>query len=415
MNKEATQKKPTGMLIAGVIYMVSIGVLYAWTVIRRVIEAEWGWTATQSGLPFTLVLICFATGSLLGGRLQVKVPARIIGTTGGALVGAGLVLSGLAGDSRVMVALCFGIVTGLGIGLGYSSFLPTLLKWYHPSRKGFVSGWIIGGFGLTALYLAPLASVLIEHFGVQAAFIILGIFTMALSIPLAQFIKDPPEGYIPAEPANAKTNSAPTPCVDKTWKEMMATGKFYMLFIMFLCSLSIGQMVVGNISGIVSLQAGVSDAALLAGLVSFMAVSNTGGRIIGGIISDKIGWANTLLIVFVLHLINMLGFGFYNNLPILIVGITLAGFCFGTTLSVFPVITVDQFGLKNYSSNYGIMYLAFGFAGIAAPVIASYFLDLNGNYNTVYLVCAVGMVAMILTNLLVRRVIAKESRPATTV
>ena len=410
INKEATQKKPAGMLIAGVIYMVSIGVLYAWTVIRRVIEAEWDWTSTQSGLPFTLVLICFATGSLIGGRLQVKIPARLVGTIGGAMVGTGLVLSGLAGDSRMMVALCFGVVTGLGIGLGYSSFLPTLLKWYHPSRKGFVSGWIIGGFGLTALYLAPLASVLIENFGVQAAFIVLGIFTMAVSIPLAQCIKDPPEGYIPAEPANkAKTKSALPPHVDKTWKEMLATGKFYMLFIMFLCSLSIGQMVVGNIAGIVSLQAGVSDAALLAGLVSFMAISNTGGRIIGGIISDKIGWANTLIIVFVLHLINMSGFGFYNNLPTLIVGITLAGFCFGTTLSVFPVITVDQFGLRNYSSNYGIMYMAFGFAGIAAPVIASYFLDLSGNYNTVYIICAVGMGAMILTNLLVRRIIAKEN------
>jgi len=413
MSGEAMHKKPAGMLIAGVVYMVSIGVLYAWAVIRRVIEAQWGWTSTQSGLPFTLVLICFASGSLIGGRLQVKIPARLVGTIGGVMVGAGLVLSGLVGDSRVMVALCFGVVTGLGIGLGYSSFLPTLLKWYHPSRKGFVSGWIIGGFGLTALYLAPLASALIEHFSVQAAFIVLGIFTMAVSIPLAQVIKDPPKGYVPAEPAKAKTKSTPTPPGDKTWKEMLATKKFYMLFIMYLCSLSIGQMVVGNITGIVSLQAGVSDAALLAGLVSFMAVSNTGGRIIGGIISDKIGWANTLLMVFVLHLINMLGFGFYNNLPMLIVGITLAGFCFGTTLSVFPVITVDQFGFKNYSSNYGIMYMAFGFAGIAAPVIASYFLDLNGNYKTVYIVCAAGMVAMILTNLLVRRVIAKESRPAT--
>jgi MFS family permease len=106
----------------------------------------------------------------------------------------------------------------------------------------------------------------------------------------------------------------------------------------------------------------------------------------------------------------MSGFSFYSNLPLLIVGIILAGLCFGTTLSVFPAITVDQFGLKNYSTNYGVMYMAFGGAGLAAPAIASYFLDVSGNYNAVYMICASGMVVMVIVNFLTRRVIAKEKQ-----
>ena len=400
--------KARNILITGVIFMVSIGVLYSWSVIKQVIEAEWGWTSTGSGLPFSLVLMCFATGNLIGGRVQMKIAARIVGTIGAVMTGFGLVLCGLIGDNFVLVTLSFGVITGFGIGFGYSSYLPTVLRWYHPEKKGFVSGWIIGGFGLTALYLAPLASLLIDRFGLQPAFVILGIKTLVVSIPLAQFIKNPPVEYVPPEPKNIKQKTVTSQCKDVTWTQMISTGQFYLLFFMFLCSVSIGQMVIGNITGIAGIQANLTDPAVLAGLVAFMALVNAAGRVIGGIISDKIGWVNVLLIVFTLHFANMLGFGFYSSLPLIILGVTFAGLCFGATLSVYPAITVECFGIKNYGINYGIMYMAFGFAGIAAPVIAGYFFDLNGNYNSVYMICAAGMVIMILANLTVRRLIIKK-------
>ena len=405
MKENALQKRAAITLTVGVIYMMSIGVLYAWSVFSRVIEAQWFWSAAQAGLPFSLVIIHFATGNLIGGKLQAKIPARIVGTLGAVMVGLGLILSGVIGDSPSLVALFFGVLTGLGIGLGYSSFLPTLLKWYHPDKKGFVSGWIIGGFGLTAVYLAPLASFLIDRYGLQAAFILLGVLTLLISLPLAQFLKTPPDGYTPLKPKNTKITAAAAPSVSITPTRMLSTIEFYMLFFMFLCSVSTGQMVIGNITGIAELQTGITDAALLASLVSFMAIVNCGGRILSGVISDKIGWANTLLLIFIIQCANMIGFRFYTSLPVLIVGILFAGFCFGATLGVYPAITVERFGLKNYSANYGIMYMAFGGAGIAAPLIASYFLDFSGNYNTVYIICAIGMAVMILINLLIRKVV----------
>ena len=235
----------------------------------------------------------------------------------------------------------------------------------------------------------------------------MGVKTLIISIPIAQLIKNPPECYVPPEPKNLKqaVGTATIMNEDKSWTQMILTSEFYILFFMFLCSVSIGQMVIGNITGIATLQTGIDNPAILAALIAFMALVNFTGRIIGGIVSDKIGWLNTLLIIFALQCVNMLGFSYYDSLPLLITGITFAGLCFGATLSVFPVITVDRFGLKNYSSNYGIMYMAFGFAGIAAPLIASYFFDLNGNYNTVYMICAIGMGVMILANVVIRRLI----------
>jgi MFS family permease len=410
MNEQILQKKARTILTVGSIYMVIIGVLYVWSIIRDEIIATWEWTAVQGGLPFSVALACFATGNLIGGRLQVKISARIVGTLGGIMVGVGFILSGFIGDSPIMIVFSYGVVAGLGVGFGYCSFLPTALKWYDTNRKGFVSGCIIGGFGLTSLYLAPVTAILLNNFGLQNTFMILGISTIVISVPLAQFIKNPPENYVPTKPKNIKENTQARLIVDKTWIEMLKTKKFYVLFLMFLCSVSIGHMVIGNVTGIATLQAGITDPTILAGLVAYLAFSNVAGRLISGIISDKIGWANTLLLIFILHFINMLAFGSYNNLFLMVIGITLAGFCFGGTLSVYPAITVDQYGLTNYSSNYGIMYMAFGGAGIAAPVIASHFLDLTGNYNMVYIICAIGMVAMILTNFSIRHIIRKESK-----
>ena len=397
-------RKRTVPLLAGVMYMVSIGVLYIWSVVRRVIELEWGWTATQSGLPFSVGIVCFATGNLIGGRLQLKLPARLVGTIGGFLTGAGFVLCGFAGDAPLMVALFFGGVTGLGVGLGYSSYLPTVLRWYAPDRKGFVSGWIIGGFGVTPLYLAPLASFLIDRYGIQVMFMSIGVMTMVISMVLAQFIKVPEQRSVEPVSVMAEQGSEAVekPRVDMTSRQMMATKEFYILFLMFLCSVSIGQMVIGNVTGIVALQAGVTDAAVLAMLVSFVALANVGGRITGGVLSDRIGRMNTLLLVFIIQLINMVGFGFYGNMPMLVTGIMLAGFCFGMTLGVYPAITVDRFGQRYYSSNYGIMYMAFGCAGIAAPLIAGYFFDKNGNYDIVYFICAIGMAVMVGFSLLLK-------------
>jgi MFS family permease len=166
-------------------------------------------------------------------------------------------------------------------------------------------------------------------------------------------------------------------------------------------------MVIGNISRITTLQAGVTNVAILAGLVSFMAVTNAMGRVFGGMMSDKLGRVNALFVVYALQLVNMGVFRFYTTFPLIILGIIVTGFCFGAILSIFPAITADQYGLKNYGQNYGIIYLFWGLSGVIAPVIADYFYDLNGNFNTAYIICAVMMVGVLGVNVLLKREIKR--------
>jgi len=401
-------KRGNLVLLAGVLFNLSIGVLYAWSVLKTKLTASvsdggWGWSSTEAGLPYTIAIVFFAIGLLIGGRIQDKIGPRWVVTTGGALIALGMILSGYVGNSVIGITICFGFITGTGIGLGYGCVSPPALKWFHPSKKGLVSGLIVGGFGIAPVYFAPTMNVLLNNFGIEKSLLFMGIAVAAISIPIAQLIKNPPAGYTPPTPEHLKQVVVTKPTVDVTWREMIKTKQFYLLFIMFLLSSSVGLMIIGNMSKIANTQIGITDTALLAILVSFLAITNTAGRVIGGIMSDKIGCVNALFVVFALQALNMVCFVFYQSLPALIIGIILVGFSYGTLLSVFPSMTAGLYGLKNYGTNYGVLYLAWGLAGVVAPMAADIIFDTSGNFHAAYILAAVMMALMLCVNVLFKK------------
>lgn len=393
MEKSSSGKKANFILFAGILFNLAIGVLYSWSVVKSrltapIAEGGFEWTSSQAGMPYTIAIVFFAFGVLLGGRIQDKIGPRKVVTVGGILVGAGLMLSSVVGNSVLGISLTYGVLTGLGIGLGYGCVSPCALKWFHPSKKGMVSGLIVGGFGLAAVYLAPVTESLLNNFGISQTFLILGGATTVISVILAQFINNPKSGYVPEIPKNFVPNPGSAGMVDVEWKAMLKTKEFYILFIMFALSSSVGLMIIGNISKIAKIQDPANAVAYAALLVSLLAVFNTGGRVIGGILSDKIGRVNTLLVVFAIQGINMVLFSLFNSFALLVLGALLVGFAYGTLLSVFPSMTADLYGLKNYGTNYGIMYLAWGLSGVIAPVMADYVYDLKESFSLAYLICA---------------------------
>jgi len=391
-------------------FNMTIQVLYVWSLLKDIMKAPvdqggWGWTSGQAGLPYTLAIIFFAVGVLIGGRVQDKIGPRWVATVGGAMVGLGLVISGLFGNNPSGVAIGYGVVTGLGIGFGYGSVLPACLKWFHPSKKGLIGGLVLGGFGLASVHYAFITTALLSNLDIQRTMLYIGSVVMVLSVIIAQVVRNPSPEYVP-EISDREKSSIPTrsPTIDFNWREMIKTKRFYMMFVLFLFSASMGLMILGNLSRIAGVQAGVTNAAFL---ISLVAVMNALGRIIGGFLSDKIGRTNTLYIAIILQMANLSGFMFYQSLLLLTFGFILVGLCFGVFLAVFPALTGDQYGLKNYGVNYGIVYLAYGFAGVVAPVIADFFFDLHGNFNTAYIICAVIMLFMIALNFFLKKEISK--------
>jgi len=403
-SQELINKAKT-VLYACIGFNFTIGVLYAWSVLaqRLTVSIEYGgygWSSTQAGAPFTVATVVFATAMLIGGRLQDKLGPRWIATAGGILTGLGLILSGSAGNSVTGITFGFGVVSATGMGFGYSCVTPPALKWYHPSEKGRISGLVVGGFGLSAVFYAPLTSLLLG-FGIGPTMIILGTAALIVGVAIAQFVNNPPAGYSPPAPAGyvPPAQVAQSASNDSlSWKEMIFTRRFHMMFLMFLLASSVGVMVIGSMTNIARTQVGIESAFVLSLLVSFLALTNTVGRVIGGKMSDKIGRLNALSVTFALQMINMAAFAFFTSVPLLLLGIIIVGFCFGTLLSVMPALCADQYGLKNVGLNYGILFLAWGFSGIIAPVFANILFDWFGSFSYTYIICAIMMGAMIFVN-----------------
>jgi MFS family permease len=321
-------------------------------------------------------------------------PKRVI-QIGVFLVGAGVLASSFFTGPIAMV-ITIGIIVATGIGFTYGCVTPKAMKWFHPSRKGMVSGITVGGFSLAAVYLAPLTGLLIGNFVISHTFLILGIGILVVAMPLSIIVDNPPAGYMAASPAviKGKKTRVKLPSFDYIWRQMLRTASFYKLWLMFVLSSSAGVMMIGHLASIATMQANLTNSAII---VALLAPSNASGHIGWGMLSDKIGSRNTIMLVFASQLLNMLAFSFYTTGPLIILGAIVAGFSYGSLMSTFPSITSDNWGMKNYGDTYGVMYTAWGVSGVVGPLIAGWVVDATGTYSGAYfLSAALSGVALVL-------------------
>lgn len=193
---------------------------------------------------------------------------------------------------------------------------------------------------------------------------------------------------------------------------MMKTRQFYFLWIMFVFSSSAGVMIIGNLASIATDQAGILNPAYL---VSILAISNASGRVGGGILSDRIGRTNTMLLAFALQAVNMLAFSMYTDAGMILLGTVVAGMAYGSLMSVFPSTTADFYGLKNYGANYGVLYTAWGVSGFVGPLLAGLAVDITGTYEYAYMISAALLGVAIVLGLMTRPVkmaVEPEAVPA---
>jgi OFA family oxalate/formate antiporter-like MFS transporter len=366
-----------------------LGVLYAWSVISKQITKEWGWSETQAALPYSVAIAVFAIMMVPAGRMQDKLGPRLVATLGGILCGVGFIIASL-GQSLAGMVLGFGILAGAGIGCGYASATPPAVKWFPPAKTGLIAGLVVAGFGLASVYIAPLANYLLSAVGIQSTFLFLGVAFLIAVVALSQLIKNPPAGYKPAAGAGPAKGGAPakapSAAVDYEWSEMLKTPQFILLWIMFVCAAGAGLMIIGKLAKIVDLQAGIKAGFIF---VAMLAVGNAGGRVIAGVLSDKIGRTWTMFGVFVFQAVLMFLLRGLDSYGSLFLASVLIGFNYGANLSVFPSATKDYFGLKNFGVNYGFVFTAWGVGGILGPMLSGWIFDANKNFNDAYLIAAV--------------------------
>lgn len=377
---------------------LALGVLYAWSVFGKqlteaVDKGGFGWTKTGAALPYTIGIAFFSAMMVPAGRLQDKFGPRIVSTFGALLTGIGLIVASFASPENMLPALLgFGVMAGTGIGLGYASATPAAVKWFPPSKKGLITGIVVSGFGLASVYIAPLSRYLLGSYGVNRSFLILGIAFAVITFFIAQFIKNPPSPVV-----SAGSQKAGGTITDYTWREMMRTKTFYLLWIEFACGAMAGLMIIGHLAKIVAVQsANQIQTGFL--FVALLAIFNAGGRLIAGMVSDYIGRLKTVLIVCISQAIIMFLFSKISTVPTFILGSAVVGFSYGACLSLFPSTCADYWGTKNLGLNYGILFTAWGVGGVFGPILAGRIADSTGSYQMAYVISAALLIlAAILT------------------
>jgi OFA family oxalate/formate antiporter-like MFS transporter len=375
------------VVLAGTGLNLALGILYAWSVFsKQIVEAVdkggLGWTKTTASLPYTVACGMFALMMIPAGRLQDRLGPRVIASAGGILIGVGCIVASFASpESALPAILGFGLIGGSGLGLGYAAATPAAVKWFPPEKKGLITGIVVGGFGIAPVYIAPLSKNLINAYGVAGAFRILGIAFLVAATLLAQLIKNPEKPAVAAKKADGAPPAAPKP--EKTWRDMVKSPMFYMLWIQYACAATAGLMIIAHLARIVAVQ---SNNTIKAGFwfVALLAIFNASGRIVAGIISDYIGRVVTMGIVFIMQAAIMFFFPAFSTIGAFVVGAAVVGFSYGACLSLFPATTADQWGTKNMGLNYGVMFTAWGVGGVFGGTLAGRIVDTTGSYAGAY-------------------------------
>jgi MFS family permease len=369
---ETIKNKGWTVVGAGLAINLALGVLYAWSIFKGAIKASiekggegaFQWDIASINDPYAVCCLAFAFSMILAGKCQDKIGPARTALIGGVLVGAGFTLMGFSNSYAAWVT-GFGILAGSGFGFGYSAATPPALKWFSPSKTGLIAGIVVAGFGIAPVYIAPLASYLIGAFGIPKSMMFLGIGFTIVVCGLSFVLANPPPGYVPAEPADpgplAKLNAA-KPVVNATVSEMLRNYKFYVLWVAFFIGSGAGLMVIGSVAGLAKKSMG--PMAFVA--VAIMALGNAGGRVVAGILSDKIGRRATLFIMLSMQAVMMfVAMAVVNSgsAVLLVLLATFIGFNYGSNLCLFPSFAKDYWGTRNYGLNYGALFTAWGIGG----------------------------------------------------
>lgn len=383
-------KKRWLVLAASCLINLCVGSLYAWSVFATPMAEHLslltGKEIEDLAIIFTLANSVGPITMISGGSINDRLGPRGGILLGGILFGLGMFLSGFASNVNTLL-VTYGLGVGLGMGLVYGCTVSNTVKFF-PDKRGLAGGLTTAFYGISSVLVPPVANALNHTFGVTSSFKILGVAITALILFASIFVMRCPSDFAPigwVSPIARKTDSH----VNKDWKLMLQDPIFYTMILILCCGAFSGLMVISQASPIAQQMIGMS-VSHAAAAVSTLALFNTAGRILAGMLSDKIGIIYTLRIFFTLSAI---GSGFLirsgsGDILRFYLGISMIGLGFGSVMGIFPGYTAVQFGTKNNSVNYGIMFIGFAVAGYFGPTIITDIYKTQGQYQDAFLIAA---------------------------
>ncbi len=365
-------------LVGGGFLNVALGTYYAWSVFVPALEHEFGWNRTQTSIVPTIDMVLLASMFLVAGFLQKRLGPRTVAAIGGVLFSVGLLLASTI-HSLPGLYLTWGLLVGTGLGFGYLAPITVGSKWF-PNHRGLVNGLAIAIFAGGSGLFGPLAGTLIERIGWRATFQVLAGIFFLLTMAGAYLLRDPPEGYV--GPAG-KSTSAGRPRasqIDMPTSQVLRNPVFLALWAAYALGTTAGTMVISQLVPFAR-SAGLSTKTA-AFAITIGAIGSASGRFFSGWMSDHFGRLRTLRAVVVTSMVvTPMLYVWREEIIAFYVLLFFVYYCYGTQLSVYTALSGDFWGTKYLATNYGVLLLAWGLAGVMGPVLGSRVFVSTGTYE----------------------------------
>lgn len=350
-------------LFGTVITQFALGSVYTWSLFNGQLSQKLDASVSQVAFSFGLLSLGLAIASSLAGKLQELFGVRNVTIGAGILMALGFWLTAHA-DNLMMLYLSAGILVGLADGAGYLMTLSNCVKWF-PERKGMISACAIGAYGLGSLGFKFICGALLTRFGLEQTFIIWGLLAMSMIIIGALMMREAPQ--------QSAANAIRERTRDYTLAQSVRLPQYWMLALMFLTACMSGLYVIGVAKdigeGLVHLTTQTA-----ANAVTVIAIANLSGRLILGVLSDKMARIRVISLAQIVSLTGMSVLLFTQmNETTFFLSVACVAFSFGGTITVFPSLVSDFFGLNNLTKNYGLIYLGFGIGSVMGSLVASLF------------------------------------------
>ena len=359
---------------------ISIGSVYAWSVLTRPIMADMGFTLLQTTWTFSLAILMLGLSAGFLGSFAEKIGpkksgllAMLFWVTG--LLGTAYALSI---HNLTLLYLFYGIIGGIGLGIGYITPVSTLVK-YFPNRPGFATGLAIMGFGFASLIAGPLMQFLVAQFGLVNNFIILGVIYLVIMGASSLYLKAPQQKHSTRTTKDKSTMYVHTHGM--LANDAMKTWQFGALWWVFFINITCGIGLLSLASPMAQEAIGMTPTAA-ASLVGIIGIFNGGGRIAWSTISDYLGRAKTYILFFIIEIVAFYLLAQTNSALTFQLLILLIITCYGGGFSCMPAYLADLYGIRQLSTIHGRILTAWGLAGITGPMLVSYFHEAGYGYTT---------------------------------
>lgn len=383
----------------GTVLMLCLGTVYAWSYFQALLVAAdsgYGWNNSQVAWIFAIAIFCLGVSAAFAGPRLQKVGPRRMASLGGLAFSLGYAVAGLALGLRslVLLYLGYGMLGGVGLGLGYVTPVTTVARWF-PDRKGLATGMVIMGFGLGALFMSKvLAPVLLGLFAGSLSpvfYALAGIFLVLTMIPASFMMNPPPAAPVPlaasaalAPSAAAAPPAAPVPpAAELSTRQAVLSGRFALMWLVFFCNITAGIAIISFQSPLLQdlwrAADGSLDAAALAArgatLIAVSSLFNGAGRFLWGAISDRIGRSWTFRVMLATEIAVFVGLMLTRSPWTFAVLVCWVLLCYGGGFGTMPAFIGDVFGPRLMDAVYGAVLTAWGVAGVVGPQLVAVLKD----------------------------------------